>query len=766
MDDFLEAIFQDSLAPDRRLAVFILPGPRVEFFDNLPAAAQYARSKQATHDVYFGVALMSPTTTGRGQLEHIVSLSCLWVDLDLAGPAHPGHALPPTLDDAQALLQGMPYPPSITVDSGHGLHAYWLFQEPLSLETPADREAIRALAKGWHGRLCTLAERQGWTVENLGDPTRVLRLPDTTNHKLPGQPVPVRLLEFNPQRRYDPGDLELVLPEPVAVEPAMEPVQLPEFSDQPPQDKFAAAWQECPRFRATWDRQRDDLSDQSASAYDLSLATIAALRGWSDAEIGSLLFAWRNHHHEQPHKIRRQDYLARTLRLARQNADPAPDSVDLTGLLQIIPAKQPPEPTAREQVDPGALPESFCRIPGFVSEVMDHCLETAPYPNVPLAFCGALALQALLAGRKVRDEADNRTNLYLLALAYSSAGKDWPRKLNVKILHRVGLINCLGDKFASGEGIQDALFLNPAMLFQNDEIDGLLQSISKSRDARYENLMGTLLTMYSSANSVYPMRRKAGRDESGVIDQPCLVVFGTAIPTHYYSALSERMLTNGFFARMLIVDTGRRSDGQEPGILTPSERILSSARWWADFQPTPGNLQPHHPDPYTVPATPAARDLLIESRIAAGRHYSRAESRGDAVGTTVWGRAQEQIRKLALLYAVSENHTHPQISEAAVHWASAIVNHLTHRMLFMANCHLSESEFDQRCKRVLEALQAWRREHGDTWMSFRDLARKFRWSRRDHDEIRTALADQDRIETNLVATGGRPKLVYRLKPLP
>jgi hypothetical protein len=51
-------------------------------------------------------------------------------------------------------------------------------------------------------------------------------------------------------------------------------------------------------------------------------------------------------------------------------------------------------------------------------------------------------------------------------------------------------------------------------------------------------------------------------------------------------------------------------------------------------------------------------------------------------------------------------------------------------------------------------------------MSFRDLARKFRWSRRDHDEIRTALADQDRIETNLVATGGRPKLVYRLKPLP
>ena len=64
----------------------------------------------------------------------------------------------------------------------------------------------------------------------------------------------------------------------------------------------------------------------------------------------------------------------------------------------------PPSPTLPprpEHPDPGpASPELF-RVPGFVSEVMDHCLATAPYPNVPLAFCGALALQAVLAGRKV-----------------------------------------------------------------------------------------------------------------------------------------------------------------------------------------------------------------------------------------------------------------------------------------------------------------------------------------------------------------------------
>ena len=133
---------------------------------------------------------------------------------------------------------------------------------------------------------------------------------------------------------------------------------------------------------------------------------------------------------------------------------------------------------ATDVADPGPIPETLLRMPGFVSQVMDYCLETAPYPNVVMAFCGALALQAFLAGRKVRDQADNRTNIYLLGLAHSAAGKDHPRKVNTRILHQIGLASSLGDRFASGEGIQDALFVSPSMLFQTDEIDGMLLSIN------------------------------------------------------------------------------------------------------------------------------------------------------------------------------------------------------------------------------------------------------------------------------------------------
>jgi len=356
--------------------------------------------------------------------------------------------------------------------------------------------------------------------------------------------------------------------------------------------------------------------------------------------------------------------------------------------------------------DPGPLPDELLRVPGFIGEVMDYCLATAPYPNPVMAFCGALALQAFLAGRRVRDPGDNRTNIYLLGLAHSAAGKDWPRKVNTRILHEIGLSDGLGDRFASGEGIQDALFLQPSMLFQTDEIDGMLQSINKAKDARHENVMGTLLTLYSASSSVFPMRRKAGQEAPSAIDQPNLVIFGTAIPNHYYEALSERMLTNGFFARMVILEAGRRGPGQEPRIVDLPPRVLETARWWANYRPGTGNLEDWHPSPTIVQLTPEAQALLVETRQQAEAEYAAAEARSDPVGTTVWGRVSEQTRKLALLHAVSANHTAPSIDAAAVSWAAQFAMHQTRRMLFMAQAHVADNPFHAECLKLLQKLRA------------------------------------------------------------
>jgi hypothetical protein len=420
-----------------------------------------------------------------------------------------------------------------------------------------------------------------------------------------------------------------------------------------------------------------------------------------------------------------------------------------------------PEPIAFAN-DPGPMPEQMLRIPGFISEVMDYCLATAPYPNQVMAFSGALALQAFLAGRKVRDPGDNRTNLYLLGLAHSAAGKDWPRKINTRILHEIGLADCVGERFASGEGIQDALFLSPGMLFQTDEIDGMLQSINKSRDARHENIMTTLLTFYSSANSVYPMRRKAGKESPGSINQPSLVIFGTAIPNHYYEALSERMLTNGFFARMIILECGRRGTGQEPTIAAIPEGVLETAKWWSDFRPGNGNLQDWHPVPAVVPHTDQAKEILIASRLEAEAEYERAEASSDAVGTTVWGRVSEQSRKLALLYAISENHRQPEISGEAARWAVDFTMHQTRRMLCMAGRHVSRNDFDAMAKEMLRVLRSWSDKRGNKPMPEWELTRRLPWKPSDHDDVIKLLRKQKLVDCGPSQSKTKPGTIYWL----
>jgi hypothetical protein len=383
--------------------------------------------------------------------------------------------------------------------------------------------------------------------------------------------------------------------------------------------------------------------------------------------------------------------------------------VDISALmanLTALPAEN--EPAAP---DPGPIPEHLFRVPGFVAQVMDFTLTHAPYPNLGLAFSGAMALQSYLAGRKVCDSGDLRPNIYLLALASSGTGKDFPRKVNARVLFELGQVSALGDKFASGEGIQDALARNSAMLFQNDEMDGVLRQINLDRENKRESIPNILLTLYTSADGVYPIRVKAGQKEAASIDQPHLTLFGTATPQYFYEALSQRMLTNGFFARLIIVDIGKRGEGQTPGSARHlPEAILQTARWWAEYQPgsTRKNLLEVHPEPRVVSCTPEAAEAIGILQRKTEAEYALADVAQDETGRTAWSRTCENAKKLALLYACSENHEDPTIGLPAIEWATAFAMHQTRRQLFLASTYVASTEFEGLCKKAIRFLRQCR----------------------------------------------------------
>ena len=455
---------------------------------------------------------------------------------------------------------------------------------------------------------------------------------------------------------------------------------------------------------------------------------------------------------------------ARELRELGYGSDPSDHDVDISHIVAVSADNDEPPPENTDIPDPEPLPDRLLHVPGFVDEVMEYMLATARYGQPVMAFGGSLMLQAFLAGRKIRDASDMRTNLYLLALANSGVGKDHPRRINQRVLVAAGRNDCFGEHFASGEGIEDRMFTTPSMLFQTDEIDALVLAIAKGSDPRWENIMSVLLRFFTSASAIYPMRVKAGQSP-GIIDQPSLCLLGTAIPKHYYESMSPRMLSNGFFARMLVLEAGERLRGGGNARLPLPERVVETARWWVDFQPgrSGGNLQTWHPEPAWVDATPEAEEALEALRDHADEAYAAAEQADDLAAMAVWARAYEKARKLALIYAASENPQAPKVTLPAALWANEFVLVLTRQMLARASRHVAESEFQAKCNRLIDVLARWRQTKGGVWMPFWRLNRKLPWSEREHEDVRTALENMKRIEYVEQPTRGTPKRLYRLR---
>lgn len=153
----------------------------------LSKVAEYADTKKS--GVFFGV--LPRKQDGLGKAKDVLPGYAAWVDLDFRD-------FKGGEEECRKGLASFPFQPTTVVRSGHGLHAYWLLKEA---EEPRTLVGLSArLAHALNG-------------DNVADAARILRLPGTTNHKNPDNPVPVMVEIFDPDRRYTPGDFDEFLPD-------------------------------------------------------------------------------------------------------------------------------------------------------------------------------------------------------------------------------------------------------------------------------------------------------------------------------------------------------------------------------------------------------------------------------------------------------------------------------------------------------------------------------------------------------------------------
>jgi len=378
----------------------------------------------------------------------------------------------------------------------------------------------------------------------------------------------------------------------------------------------------------------------------------------------------------------------------------------------------PPADAEEIRRDPGPLPAALLSVPGFVDNLMAHTLATAPYPNRPLAFAGALTMLAHLSGRRYRDSRNLRTNIYLIALAESGSGKDCPRKVNVNLAAEVGLMPTMADRFASGPGLEDALLLRPASFFQVDEADTLFKCL-QDKDSTTEQIYGALLQFFTSADTVYAMRKKALQSASSKpspfdrlraagIREPHLVMLGTAVPRYFYQALTERSLENGLLSRCLVLEAEKRGKAGTPHYEPFSDAVKTAAAFLAQNGGFEGvNLEKpddpvQMPEPVVVPETDLATVAYNQVVAAAEARYDAAT---DTTGKALWTRAAEKTMKLALLYAISVNPQDPIVTPEGVRWGWAVVEHLTRRMLYQSSLYVADNNFDAYRQKAIRYLR-------------------------------------------------------------
>lgn len=341
VDLFLNTLFKDK--PDHHY-ILIWEKPLKQedqkvshWFNKLSDAIKYFHEYGSLQDTYVGCGTSSKLLPSfrRCKAHEISGIPGVWLDVDILDPVHSKPNLPETPEQALEIIELFPLKPSIIVHSGHGYQFWWLFDRFGDIPDNDRRNKAADLIHLFNWSMCDRARSMGFDVDKVFDLSRVFRIPGGKNYKDKDHPLPVVMQKCDPSLRYSIPEFMAAIKELRARlgEDATEVGERKSVSNEVgskiegkkwildpeatyDKDKFDALYQYDQKFRQSWDHDRKDFKDTSASSYDQSLATIAMMAYWDDQEIINLLIAFRRRHNLKQKLV--EQYFERTLITARK----------------------------------------------------------------------------------------------------------------------------------------------------------------------------------------------------------------------------------------------------------------------------------------------------------------------------------------------------------------------------------------------------------------------------------------------------------------
>lgn len=381
---------------------------------------------------------------------------------------------------------------------------------------------------------------------------------------------------------------------------------------------------------------------------------------------------------------------------------------------------------------------------GLIMEVAKRIITTSIRPQPVLAVMAATAFIATLAGRKYQTETGLRTNLYIVGLAESGGGKDQARKEINRLASASRTDSHIGgDRIASGPGIVSALDKQPSRLFMLDEIGVMLQAMTGKRpDPHKRDMMATLMTLYSSAGSVYrgaeyaDQRTRPRQD----IMSPNACIYGTSTHSEFYASMTSSQGINGTLSRLIVVSAGEhRPPRQRPDLSPPAQSLLDRLEALAKHDPIPGNLSDQGGSKTDRTARVVAMDAPVWDAWEA-LDDDMTDLMVDASSRSIYARVAENAAKLALTYAIGRDHESPLIDAEAFEWGREIALWAANTLMAEVARYVSDNEIEAEIKRAHNAIV----DAGE--IKQRDLLRSLRTiRRRDLGEIVARLIEDGSI---------------------
>ena len=448
-------------------------------------------------------------------------------------------------------------------------------------------------------------------------------------------------------------------------------------------------------------------------------------------------------------------------------------------LLQALQAK---EPIVLDEANslpvlppPKPLPKGWDDVGGVLEQMMTLMASSAKRPQPILALGASLCAVGALMGRKYRTESNIRSNLYVVGIAESGAGKNHSRMVISEIFRRAGLLQYLGgNKIASGSGLLTAIGRHPAILFQLDEFGMFLAAAAdRKRSPRYvTEILDLMVELYTTSGATYFGTEYASNQFNNShkpIHQPCACIYGTTTPLHFWQALQASNVADGSLARFLILESEEDFPDSNAsfGMINPSPELLSQL---VLIHQGGGKLNGNLSEVGSV------EEVLVEPRVVTLTHEARQRfvtldlellerlrsSRGTGF-SSILARIEENATKLALIRAVSRDPVDPVIGEDDARWGIMISRHCAELTIREVTERVSENQVESNHKRAMRIL----RGAGEEGMSKSEFTRRTQFmDHRQRDSVLRTLIEARLLETLTLQSGGRPMQVLKVTDSP